>query len=294
MNEWLMGLPEEQATFFARVAIAFVVCFGAIIGSFLNVCIYRIPLEQSISTPRSHCFSCGKTIPWYHNIPVVSWLVLRGKCANCKSPISARYPAIEALTAMLFLLAFQKWGNPQLFGMLPLQEPLLIPVYWLFSASVIVDAFIDIDHGILLDRISLFGIPLAILVSAAFPELHGASEWLGGVIASLIGGGVGFLGLWAIALLGELVFRKEAMGFGDVKWMGLFGAFLGWQACIFILIVASFLGALVGVGLLLSRKAELSGTIPFGPYLGGAALIWLFWGERLWTLYLSLILPPTL
>ncbi len=291
MNEWLIALPEDQATFVARVFIGFVVCLGAIIGSFLNVCIYRIPLEQSVSTPRSHCFNCGKTIPWYHNIPVLSWFILRGKCANCKAPISFRYPFVEALTAILFLLCFQKWGNPELFGMLPLREPLLIPIYWLFVSSVVVDAFIDIDHGILLDRISLIGMPLALIVSAAFPILHGEVLWYQGLIDAAIGGAVGFFGLWAIAFLGELVFRKEAMGFGDVNWMVLFGAFLGWQACIFILIVSSFIGAIVGVILLISRRAEMTSAIPFGPYLGTAALIYLFWGERLWALYLNLVLP---
>ena len=154
MADFLIGLSEEDATFLARVMIGFVGCLGAIIGSFLNVCIYRIPMELSVSRPRSHCFSCGKTIPWYHNIPVLTWFILRGKCSNCKAPISFRYPAIEALTAILFLAVFQMWGNPALFGLNPLSVPELIPFFWLFVASTVVNVMIDIDHRILLDRIS--------------------------------------------------------------------------------------------------------------------------------------------
>ncbi|MEG1552295.1 MAG: prepilin peptidase [Kiritimatiellia bacterium] len=291
MNEWLMVLPEDEATFWARVALAFVFCFGAIIGSFLNVCIYRIPLDQSVSVPRSHCFGCGKTIPWYFNIPLLSWFMLRGKCAYCKSPISFRYPAVEALTALLFLLVFQMWGNPTLFGLVKLQEPLLIPIYWLFVASVIVDAFIDLDHGILLDRIAYGGTFLALVMSALFPEIHGQAVWTQGLLQSGIGIAVGFGGLFAIAWLGELVFRKEAMGFGDVKWMALFGALFGWNGCLAILIVASLLGALVGIVLMLSRRAQMTSAIPFGPYLGAGALLWLFWGTRMWDWYIALLMP---
>lgn len=294
MNEWLIGLPEDQAVFVAHVAIAFVVCLGAVIGSFLNVCIYRIPIGQSIGKPRSHCPSCGRMIPWYLNVPLLSWLILRGRCASCKAPISVRYPIIETLTAMLFLMVFQMWGNPAIFGLVRLQEPLLIPVYWAFAATVVVNSAIDIDHGILLDRFSLGAMPIALALSGFFPGMHGESVWTQGLIDSAVGLVGGFAGLWIIGLIGSLVFRKEAMGFGDVKWMGLFGALFGWQACVFILICASLLGAVAGLVLLLSRKAALCSAIPFGPYLGASALIWLFWGPRLLDWYVSLIVPAAL
>lgn len=294
MNEWLIGLPEDQATFVARVAIVFVVCLGAVIGSFLNVCICRIPLGESVSRPRSHCFSCGRTIPWYHNIPVLTWLILRGRCAYCKAPFGIRYPIVEALTAVLFLLVFQMWGNPGLFGLTHLQFPALIPVYWAFAASVVVNAAIDIDHGILLDRLSLGAMPPALVVSMIFPEIHGVSAWTQGLLSSAVGLAAGFGGLFLVGQIGTLVFRKEAMGFGDVKWMGLFGALFGWQACIFILVCASLLGALAGLTLLFVRRAALCSAIPFGPYLGAAALIWLFWGQRLLNWYIALVLPPAL
>lgn len=285
MNEWLIALSEEDATFLARVALAFVVCLGAVIGSFLNVCIYRIPLGQSVSRPRSHCFACGKTIPWYLNIPILSWFLLRGRCANCKSPISFRYPLVEALTALLFLLVFLMWGNPRLLALNPLQAPELIPFLWLFVASTVVNVMIDIDHRILLDRISLGGTLLALAVSAAFPILHGVMLWSQGLTASLIGGAAGFGLGFAIAWLGERIFLQDAFGFGDVKWLMLFGALFGWRGMLFVLMLAAFLGLLMGLGAALARRLRRAPAeegplaIPFGPALGAGALLWLFWGR---------------
>ena len=286
MAEFLIGLSEEDATFLARIALAFVVCLGAIIGSFLNVCIYRIPLEQSVSRPRSHCFSCGKTIRWYHNIPVLAWFFLRGKCAYCKTPVSFRYPAIEAITAMLFLMVFQMWGNPAIFGLNPLSIPELIPIYWLFVASTVVNIMIDIDHRILLDRISLGGTVLALAAAAAFPAMHGELSWWHGLCDAMGGAAVGFGIGFAIAFLGERIFLQDAFGFGDVKWMMLFGALFGWNGLLWILLMASFLGLIMGVGALIYNRIkhlseEGAVAIPFGPALGVAALIWLFWSRRL-------------
>ena len=286
MAEFLIGLSEEDATFLVRVAIAFVVCLGAIIGSFLNVCIYRIPLEQSVSRPRSHCFSCGKTIRWYHNIPVLAWFFLRGKCAYCKAPVSFRYPAIEAITAVLFLMVFQMWGNPAIFGLNPLSLPELIPIYWLFVASTVVNIMIDIDHRILLDRISLGGTILAFAAAAAFPAMHGEGSWWGGLCDAFLGAVVGFGSGFAIAFLGERIFLQDAFGFGDVKWMMLFGALFGWNGLMCIMLMASFLGLIMGVGALVYNRIkhlseEGAVAIPFGPALGIAALIWLFWSRRL-------------
>lgn len=284
MADFLIGLSEEDATFLARVMIGFVVCLGAIIGSFLNVCIYRIPMELSVSRPRSHCFSCGKTIPWYHNIPVLTWFILRGKCSNCKAPISFRYPAIEALTAILFLAVFQMWGNPALFGLNPLSVPELIPFFWLFVASTVVNVMIDIDHRILLDRISLGGTLFTFAVSTAFPILHGCTLWYDGLLTSFYGALAGFGIGFAIAFMGERIFLQDAFGFGDVKWMMLFGAIFGWQGLLWILLMSSFIGLLMGAGVLLYNRIkgladEQAVAIPFGPALGTAALLWLFWSR---------------
>ena len=284
MADFLIGLSEEDATFLARVMIGFVVCLGAIIGSFLNVCIYRIPMELSVSRPRSHCFSCGKTIPWYHNIPVLTWFILRGKCSNCKASISFRYPAIEALTAILFLAVFQMWGNPALFGLNPLSVPELIPFFWLFVASTVVNVMIDIDHRILLDRISLGGTLFTFAVSTAFPILHGCTLWYDGLLTSFYGALAGFGIGFAIAFMGERIFLQDAFGFGDVKWMMLFGAIFGWQGLLWILLMSSFIGLLMGAGVLLYNRIkgladEQAVAIPFGPALGTAALLWLFWSR---------------
>lgn len=284
MADFLIGLSEEDATFLARVMIGFVVCLGAIIGSFLNVCIYRIPMELSVSRPRSHCFSCGKTIPWYHNIPVLTWFILRGKCSNCEAPISFRYPAIEALTAILFLAVFQMWGNPALFGLNPLSVPELIPFFWLFVASTVVNVMIDIDHRILLDRISLGGTLFTFAVSTAFPILHGCTLWYDGLLTSFYGALAGFGIGFAIAFMGERIFLQDAFGFGDVKWMMLFGAIFGWQGLLWILLMSSFIGLLMGAGVLLYNRIkgladEQAVAIPFGPALGTAALLWLFWSR---------------
>lgn len=287
MGEYFVGLSEEDLTLLMRWALGFVLCLGAIVGSFLNVCIYRIPLEQSVVTPRSHCFGCGKVIPWYYNIPVLAWFVLRGKCAYCKSPISFRYPFIEALTALLFLLVFQMWGNPGLLGLNRLPIPELIPFFWLFVASTVVDVMIDIDHRILLDRISLGGTLITLVVSGAYPVLQGCDDWLVAVVRSLIGAGAGFGIGFAIAWLGRRIFLQDAFGFGDVKWMMLFGALFGWAGLLYILTMASLLGLVMGLVVMVisrCRKTLRKGealAIPFGPALGIAALLWLFWGRKL-------------
>ena len=293
MTDLFISLSEDDATLLMRFILAFVLALGAIVGSFLNVCIYRIPLEQSVVAPRSHCFGCGKLIPWYHNLPVLSWFILRGKCAYCKRPISFRYPFVEALTAFLFLLVFQMWGNPGLFGLNALPLPELIPFFWIFVASTLVNLFIDIDHRILLDRISLGGTPLVLLLSALYPILQGAELWHIALLRSLLGAAAGLATGLTIAWLGRRIFLQDAFGLGDVKWLMLFGALFGWAGMLAILTLASFLGLLIGLGalaLLRLRKAlpqDQPLAIPFGPALGIAALLWLFWGRLLFSLVLA-------
>lgn len=279
-------MPEEQAVWFWRIIMGVILIFGAMIGSFLNVCIYRIPLEQSVSRPRSHCFSCNKIIPWYHNIPVLSWLILRGKCAYCKAPFSARYMIVEAITAVLFLLVFQTAFNPGLFGLTKLQFPLLIPFYWLFVASTIVNIGIDIDHRILLDRISLGGTVITFIVAGIVPELLNESTWIAGLSASFIGATIGFTIGYGISFFGEKIFLQDAFGFGDVKWMMLFGAIFGWQGLLFILMLSAFIGLLIGLPCMLLQRQKSNTdepfAMPFGPALGIAALLWLFWRHQIY------------
>lgn len=291
MTAWINTLTDESLIRLVWFAVTYVVLIGAMVGSFLNVCIYRIPLEQSIVHPRSHCFSCGKLIPWYCNIPILAWLCLRGKCLYCKVEISPRYLMVEALTALLFLLCFLKWLNPRLLHMDPVYDLWLVPIFWIAVSSWVLGTFVDFDHFIIPDRVTLGGIVFGLIASICVPALHGETIWYLGLKASAIGLGAGFGVLFLVGWLGELVFKKEAMGFGDVKWLGAMGALLGWQAAAFILVVASFFGAFVGITLIVLRKADRSSMIPFGPYLATAALVWLFWGQQIASWYIKMTFP---
>ncbi len=272
-------------------------CWGACIGSFLNVCIYRIPKDESVVHPGSHCPACNVPITWYQNIPLFSWLALRGRCAHCKVRISPRYIGVEFLTACLFLLAWLKFDvyvGPRPLGLDPVTSLPLILVYWLIIMGLVLGTFVDFDHMIIPDRVTLGGMILGVMASVLVPALHGQTSWLSGFIQSLIGLAVGFGSLWAVAVLGEFAFKKEAMGFGDVKLMGAIGAFFGWQAILFTIIVASFAGTFVGVSLILARKKEMQSRIPFGPYLSLGTLVWLYWGPRLWEMYINLLIPTAI
>lgn len=292
MYAYLAALSVDELTYLLQVALVASAILGAMVGSFLNVCIYRIPLEQSVVAPRSHCFSCNRLIPWYHNLPILSWFILRGKCAYCKAPFSIRYMLIEALTAGLFLMVFLQTFGPFLLNMVPQREIELIPVYWVFVSSLIVGTFIDFDHWIIPDRITLGGMVVGLFFSALFPSMHGETLWWKGLMWSGIGLVFGFGLLCLIAVIGEKVFKKEAMGFGDVKWMGAFGAFFGWKGVLFILFFSCVVGAVVGLALLASRRAKLRDGLPFGPYLALGAIVWLFWGEKIVKWYAEMLLLP--
>ncbi len=250
------------AFFLAALAL-----IGLTIGSFLNVCIYRIPRGESVVHPPSRCTSCGKRLAAWHNIPVVSWLVLRGRCAYCRTPVSARYPSIETLTAVVFALhgVFFEPGA-------------LLVVRLAFAAALIVLAFIDLDHRILPNPITLTGVVAGVVASLFLPP-----GWQASLIGVVIGGGV----LWAI---GEAYFRLrgiEGMGMGDVKMLGMVGAFLGWKAVLVTLVVASFAGAFVGVVMLRLRSHAMKYQLPFGTFLAAAALVASLGGDRLVAWYLS-------
>ena len=340
-----------SATFFA---------FGCIVGSFLNVVIHRLPRGESIVSPPSHCPHCQYSIPWWLNVPLVTWLWLRGKCANCRAPISPRYFCVELLTGLAFLACWLNSGA---------QSAPLALACCLLLAGFIASAFIDLEHMIIPDELTLGGIGAGILCSFLVPALHDATTLTDSLVQSLLGAATGggiiytvlrvgklFFGRQKIALGGEakiilgenaivlpdqeipyeeLFYRKsdtivlhattvelidrcyrdvtvklsparlligddqfapdavhyleavtrelslprEAMGFGDVKFMAAIGAFLGWQSTIFALMASSVIGSVVGIALIVCGKKEWSSRLPYGPYIALAAVLWMFGGK---------------
>lgn len=248
---------------------------GACIGSFANVCIYRIPNDESIVHPRSRCPSCGTPIAWYDNIPVLSYFRLRGRCRHCGARISMRYPIVELIMAVLFLAVWNRYG----FDARTL-------VYMGLVAALVIATFIDIDHMIIPDRISLGGMPAGLLFSALIPALHAQTA----PISSLFESGVGLIAgsgsLFLVGWLGRLAFKKEAMGMGDVKLLGTIGAFLGWPGVLFTILVSSLFGSLVGVGLVLTGGRDWQSRIPYGPYIAAAAIVWILGGSAWWDAYI--------
>lgn len=244
--------------------------FGAIVGSFLNVCIFRIPEGKSIAYPASHCPKCRAPIMWYDNIPVLSYLILTGKCRRCGEPISFRYPVVEFLTGLMSLAAFVKFG-PTL--------PYLI--YFAFIASLIVITFIDLDHQIIPDVISLPGIPIGFIASFFLPDIT-YKESLIGILA---GGGI----LYIVAAGYELLAKKEGMGGGDVKLLAMIGAFLGWKGVLFTIFSGSLIGTIIGVALMVAQGKDSKYAIPFGPFLSMGALLYLFFGEPVIYWYLGIL-----
>lgn len=346
---------------------------GAMVGSFLNVCIHRMPRGMSVVHPPSHCPQCQFTIPWYLNLPLITWLWLRGRCAKCAAPIPVRYFLVELLTGLAFAVVWNEFGNAVAWQ----QTSLIGAAYCLLLAGLIAATFIDFEHFIIPDEITLGGTAAGVVVSLAIPVLHNAETIGGALKSSLIGAGTGALIVYAVLLLGKLAFGRqkielppdtriyftedslvlptetipyselfyrgsdtihlhatnlelidrcysdvpvrlsqhtlfiggekldpttiaqmeavtdqlvvprEAMGLGDVKFMAAIGAFLGWQAAVFSLLVSAVIGAIVGVALIAIGKRDWSAKLPYGPYIALAAVIWLFSGhawEILWWL----------
>lgn len=296
-------MPAQLPADLWLICTVFAAAFGACVGSFLNVCIYRIPLDQSVVAPRSHCMSCGKLIPWYHNLPVISYFVLRGRCAYCKAPFSFRYAAVELLVAALFVLvccmAPPLHGTPPL-GIVPLPGGhAAVPVAWLFLSGLVVATFVDLDHFIIPDSISIGGMVAGLALSALVPALHGADSAWQGLLAAAIGLAAGFVPLQTIRLVGTAIYRRKgriaadeyAMGFGDIKLIGAIGAFLGWRGAVFAILAAALYGTLVALPLLISGNRKLLDRLPFGPYLALGAFTWLLWGPRIFAAYLALLAP---
>ena len=253
------------------LVLAFLFCVGACLGSFLNVCIYRIPLGVSVVTPRSACAACGAPIPAWHNLPIVSWLLLRGRSACCGTRIDARYVWIELASALLLPALFLHEARPVA---LPLLHAVLL--YGLLASSMI-----DIDHFLIPDRFTLGGIVAGVAAALACPALLGKVHRWDAFNASLLGAFVGGFLLWLVVKLGSKALKKEAMGLGDVKLLAAIGAFLGWEAVLFVVAVSSVIGSLFGAAMLLRKRQVWGSRLPYGPFLSLAALLWIFGGSRI-------------
>ncbi len=366
--------PPVYELFFGTFAFV----LGACIGSFLNVCIYRMPRDLSVNEPRrSFCPSCKYQIPWHHNLPLISWLSLRGRCANCSAAISFRYFGVELLTAFLFLAV---WLHVWPRGLWVLALP-----YWILASLFVVATFIDFEHFIIPDEITWGGAAAGIILSFAIPTLMETESHLSGGGWAIIGAAAGYFLLWGVVELGKVAFGKkrivlekpepftwtrlgedaellvgaekqawseffarasdrllmhcpsaeidgekftnvvlefhydrlrigdrtwqlikldtiagqvteitiprEAMGFGDVKFMATIGAFLGWKAVLFTVMAASTIGAIIGLLTIALGRREWSAKIPFGPYLALGALIWMFAGPQIVDWYVRLASP---
>ena len=244
--------------------------FGACIGSFLNVCIYRIPAALSIVHPGSSCPRCKTMIPFYDNIPILSYLLLMGKCRNCKAPIAIRYPFVELLGG-LFALACSMAFGPTLHGL----------VAFAFIATLITVTFIDLDHRIIPDTISLPGIPIFFLAALAVPTV----TWQASAIGIVAGGG----SLFAVAWVYQLITGREGMGGGDIKLLAMIGAMISWQGILFTLFAASAIGTLVGILAMIQSGKGMKLAIPFGPFLAMGAIIYLFFGDALISWYFNFL-----
>ena len=245
----------------------FLFFMGLVVGSFLNVCVYRMPRKESIMFPRSHCTTCRKVIPWHDNIPLISYILLRGRCRWCRSRISSGYFFVELLTGILFTA---------LFGYFGLSPKYLI--FLVFGCALIVATFIDIGHKIIPDEISFYGIGLGFVLAVLYPPVLNETVRFAAALNSLLGIIAGGGSIYLIGVLGKILFRREAMGFGDVKYMAMMGAFLGWKLIILTFFIAPFFGAPIGIVLKIKEKADI---MPYGPFLSLGAMVSLLWGEKI-------------
>ena len=299
MIESFQVVHQDFPAFFIVLSLV----FGAIVGSFLNVCIYRIPAERSLVFPGSTC-ACGQPIAWYNNIPIFTWLLLRGRAGCCGQRFSVRYPAIELLTAVLFMLSWL------------MHPPVVAIIGMLFIAFLICSTFIDFDHMIIPDRFSIGGMVIGVLLSFCFPALQGVEatqpilDNIKAGVLSIIGALIGAGLVYWIAVLGEVVFRKPAMGEGDVKFVGFIGAFCGWQGAVFSMFGGALIGSVVLLPILLvarligqktpvsesavthsaedldtddeedEEEVQFGSQVPFGPMLAVAGLIYFLGFDR--------------
>jgi len=250
------------------IEIILIFILGLTVGSFSNVCIYRIPRNQSIIFPASRCPKCHSNISPKDNIPLLSYFLLKGRCRNCKNKISIQYPVVELLTGLVYLIIYLAYG-------LTVQTL----IYIILSSALINIAFIDLKEQIVPDVISLPGIVIGFIVSFFVPYISFINSSLG----ILAGGGI----ILIIGLAGSLIFKKEAMGGGDVKLAGMIGAFLGWRYIIILLFLGFFIGAVAGIILILAKIKNREDTIPFGPFIVLGSFITLLWGEKILSWYIG-------
>jgi leader peptidase (prepilin peptidase)/N-methyltransferase len=248
----------------------FAFLFGTIVGSFLNVCIYRLPKEESLIAPRSQCPACRAPIRARDNIPLLSFALLRGRCRDCGHPISWRYPVVEGLTGVLFATTVARFG-------VTLQAAFLLALL----GGLVVATFIDLDHQIIPNAVTLPGIPLGLL--AGF--LVGEPPLLDRLIGALAGAGF----LYLVLFYGGVLYGQDAMGEGDLNLIALIGAFLGWRAVVVTILVGSVIGSAVGILLIVTKRLGRRQHMPFGPFLSLGAGVAMFWGEALIAGYLRFL-----
>lgn len=238
------------------------IIFGAIIGSFLNVCIMRLPKGESIITPGSHCPHCQNPIKFYDNIPLISYFLLRGKCRKCKKKISIQYPLVEGITAICSFILFLKYG-----------ASLSYLFYFSFVAALVVITVIDLYHQIIPDVISIPGIGVGLLSALILPHI----TFFNSLIGIILGGG----SLFVVATLYQWLFKREGMGGGDVKLLAMIGAFLGWESVIITIISSSLIGSITGIIMIAFKGKNFKYAIPFGPFLSLGAVITLFYENKI-------------
>lgn len=259
------------------ISITYIIVFifGSLIGSFLNVCIYRLPRGLSVVSPSSRCPSCSRSIKFYDNFPILSYLFLAGKCRYCKTKISLRYPVVEALNAVLYLAAIWRFGAGW-----------HLPLIFLFCSAMVVITFIDLDFQIIPDTITLPGMLVGMIAgSLILPDPFDRGSMLGfldAAIGLLAGGGMFYM----IAALSHKIFKQEAMGGGDIKMMAMVGAFMGWKAILLTTFSGSLLGSIIGIFLMVVKGKGRRTMIPFGPFLAAGAIITLFLGQEIMSFYL--------
>ncbi len=239
---------------------------GVVIGSFLNVCILRIPRGQSVLRPGSFCPQCKQSVRWFDNVPLLNFVWLKARCRSCGSRLSWRYPLVECLNGLGYVAVVGKFG----FGMSAL-------VYALFVSALLVVMMIDFDHLIIPDVISLPGIVIGFFASAFIVPVG----WFSALIGIVLGGGI----LWILAIASPYLFGKEGLGGGDIKLLAMIGAFLGWKDAVMILFLASFTGAVVGLGLLAFHRIERGQYLPFGTFLSVGAVALLLFRRELFGVY---------
>lgn len=255
------------------MAEVFIILFGLAVGSFLNVCIHRLPRDQSVIHPGSTCPACGKGIPWYDNVPVVAFLLLRGRCRQCRAPISPRYTLVEILNAALWLFLWHRQSDRVEFIFSALLFSVLLAVF-----------FTDLETGLIPDEFSLGGLAAGFLFAFFLPERFETQDWKIALMLSGAGAVAGGGLLYLTGLLGRLLFRKDSMGLGDVKLLAMLGAFIGIPGILFVFLMAPILALPAALFERFIRKEE---TIPFGPYLALAGAVVYLWEQPLQTYFLG-------